>query len=337
MLNHLIESFLSYKQHNDGRSVRTVKAYGDALARLVEFFGERDPLLATPGDLDLFAGIWLHKRGVEAISRRPYVSAVREFYKWLEAAGHAKSNTAAGLSYPKHGRKIPRVITLVNAERLMWAPDFSTFEGVRDGAMLAVLMGCGLRVMGLVTLNEGDLGRRELDGEVRLVLKAREKGDRERLVPVPREAELLLQLYLEHPDLKEIDRTLPNGDRVLFVSTMNRMCLPHEYIGERRRLSSWAVRDTIQRHGKRAGIDQEQLHPHALRHLYGTELAESDIDLLTRQDLLGHEDPKSTAIYTHLAMRKKMQVVDRANPLGKMKTPVSELLKRLAPTGRKKA
>ncbi|MBU1978163.1 MAG: tyrosine-type recombinase/integrase [Gammaproteobacteria bacterium] len=336
-MNNLIESFLSYKQHNDGRSVRTVKAYGDALARLVEFFGERDPLLATPGDLDVFAGIWLHKRGVEAISRRPYVSAVREFYKWLEAAGHTKSNQASGLAYPKHGRKIPRVITLANAERLMWAPDFSTFEGVRDGAMLAVLMGCGLRVTGLVTLNEGDLGRRELDGEIRLVLKTCEKGDRERLVPVPREAELLLQLYLEHPDLKGIDRTLPNGDRVLFVSTMNRMCLPHEYIGERRRLSSWAVRDTIQRHGKRAGIPQEQLHPHALRHLYGTELAESDIDLLTRQDLLGHEDPKSTAIYTHLAMRKKMQVVDRANPLGKMRTPVSELLKHLGPTGRKKA
>lgn len=334
-MDDLIEAFLSYKQHNRGRSERTVKAYRDALACLMVFCDDRDPLHASPADLELFGGIWLHKRGVTAISRRPYVSAVREFYKYLEETGHIKTNPAANLAYPKHGKKIPRVISLASAERLMWAPDFETFEGVRDGALLSVLIGCGLRVTGLVKLNEGNLKHSESNGEVRLVLKVNEKGERERLIPVPKEAGMLLQLYLEHPDLKDIDRTLPDGDRVLFISTRNRICLPHEYIGERRRLSAWSIRDIIQKYGLRVGIPQEQLHPHALRHLYGTELAESDIDLLTRQDLLGHEDPKSTAIYTHLATRKKFEVVDRANPLGKMRTPVSEILKQLSGTGKR--
>ena len=117
------------------------------------------------------------------------------------------------------------------------------------------------------------------------------------------------------------------GDQVLFVSTRNRTVPPHEYHGERRRLRRQAVVAMVKRHGK--GIPEEQLHPHALRHLYGTELREDDVDLITRQRLMGHADPKTTAIYDHLAMRKVTRDVDRANPLAKIRTPASDLLKQL--------
>ncbi|MEN6629278.1 MAG: tyrosine-type recombinase/integrase [Sulfuricella sp.] len=329
LINALIEDFLSYKRHNRGRTDRTIQAYGDILLRLVEYFAGRDPLLATRDELVIFSGIWLHKKGIGPVGRRPYVSAVREFFKWAHQNGHIAHNPAADLPSPNSGRKIPRLITLENAERLMWGPDFSTFEGVRDGAILSIFLGCGLRAKGLVNLNESNLSGAELNKKVRMVLKVREKGDKERMVPVPESAEMLLRVYLEHPDLKEIDRTLPNGDQVLFVSMMNRNCPPHEYIGERRRLSTWAIRDMVKKYGRVAGVPEEQLHPHAMRHLFGTELLESDVDILTRQELLGHADPKSTAIYTHLAMRKKIAASDLGNPLGKMKTPMSELIKKM--------
>jgi site-specific recombinase XerC len=90
-----------------------------------------------------------------------------------------------------------------------------------------------------------------------------------------------------------------------------------------------AVTKLFAKYGKELDIPKEQMHPHALRHLFGAELAESDVDLLVRQMLMGHEDPKSTKIYTNLAVRKLARESDRANPLAKIKTPVSDLLKRL--------
>lgn len=329
-MNDLIESFLEFKRLNAGRSDRTVQVYRLALLRLVQYFGDRDPLQATHDDLILFTGIWLHKQGLkDPVSRRTHIAAIRQFYAWARDNRQTAGNPAAGVPYPQSGRKIPRVMTLSNAEKLMWAPDFATFEGVRDGAMIGILIGCGLRASGLVNLNEGHLIQDEIDGQVRMMLKVREKGGKERKLPIPPEADLMLRLYLEHPDLQEIDRTLPNGDRVLFVSVNNRTIPAHEYLGEKRRLNRRAVNNMILRYGQRAGIPDAQMHPHAIRHLYGTELIEGDVNLLNAQLLLGHADPKSTGIYTHTAMRKLTREVDRANPMAKMRTPVSDLLKQL--------
>jgi len=333
-VNQLIDSFLEFKQHNAGRSERTIQVYRLGLTRLVEFFAGRDPLLATHDELVVFGGIWLHKRGLtDPLSRRTHIAAVREFYRWLLTNQHIRGNPAEGLPYPSVGRKIPRVMTLKNAEKLMWAPDFSTFEGVRDGAMLALLVGCGLRASGLVRLNQGNVVEDDVDGKVRLILKVKEKGDKERRIPVPPEADMLLRLYLAHEELKEIDRRLVDGDQVLFVSFMNRTCTIDEYRGERRRLNRRAVLEMISKYGQRVGIPTDQLHPHAMRHLFGTELIEDDVNMLNAQKLLGHADPKSTEIYAHTAMRKLTREIDRANPLAKMRTPVSDLLKQLNKKG----
>ena len=334
MISTLTEAFLEFKQHNAGRSARTVEVYRLALSRLVEFFAGRDPLLATHDELVIFTGIWLHKRGLtDPMSRRPHIAAVREFFRWALDNKHIRGNPAEGLPYPTAGRKIPRVMTLKNAERLMWAPDFSTFEGVRDGAMLALLVGCGLRVSGLVNLNVGNVIEDEVDGKVRLILKVREKGDKERRIPIPPEADMLLRLYMAHDELKQIDRLLPSGDQVLFVSMMNRTVTADEYRGERRRLNRRAVLEMVAKYGQRLGIPNEQLHPHAMRHLFGTELIEDDVHMLNAQKLMGHADPKSTEIYAHTAMRKLTREIDRANPLAKMNTPVSDLLKQLSRKG----
>lgn len=333
-MDKLIEAFLEFKQHNAGRSARTVEVYRLALSRLVEFFAGRDPLLATHDELVIFTGIWLHKRGLtDPMSRRPHIAAVREFFRWALDNKHVRGNPAEGLPYPSVGRKIPRVMTLKNAERLMWAPDFSTFKGVRDGAMLALLVGCGLRVSGLVNLNVGNVIEADIDGKVRLILKVREKGDKERRIPIPSEADMLLRLYMAHDELQQIDRLLTSGDQVLFVSMMNRTISVDEYRGERRRLNRRAVLEMVAKYGQRLGIPNEQLHPHAMRHLFGTELIEDDVHMLNAQKLMGHSDPKSTEIYAHTAMRKLTREIDRANPLAKMNTPVSDLLKQLSRKG----
>lgn len=328
-----IDAFLDHLMLARGRSGRTTEVYRLALTRLKEFMAPRSVLDADGSELEAFCGLWLHKKGVVAQSRKPYVSAVRGFFGWAKAKGLVADYAARDLVHPKTGRVLPRTISLANAERLMWAPDLSTFIGIRDAALLGLLIGCGLRVSGLVGLCEGDLQTVQLENAVRLVVTVREKGDRERKLPVPKESEAMLRVYLGHEALASIDRATTNvrgrPDKVLFVNTKHPTALEHEHVGELRRLTRKAVHQMIQRYGDKQGIPEAELHPHALRHLFGTELTEEDVPTLTTQGLMGHADAKSTAIYVHLAMRKLMRVVDKHAPMSKIRTPVGEFLKRM--------
>lgn len=327
-----IEAYLQHLQVARGRQARTAEAYRLALERLREFLDGKPFAEAEPLELETFAGIWLHKRGVVAQSRKPYVSAVRGFYSWLRSRGLVKRNAAAELHHPKTGKPLPRALSLASAEKLMWAPDLNTFTGIRDAAMLAMLVGCGVRVTGLISMNVEDLRQEQIDGQVRLVLRVIEKGERERELPLPREAEMLVRVYLDHDELQGLDRNVQargRPARVLFVNTRNTAVPEHERRGEALRLTRQSVWRMIQRYGEKAGVPAAERHPHAFRHLFGVELAEDEVDLLVRQTMLGHADPKSTAIYTEMTMRRKAKVMDASAPLAKMQTPVSALLKRL--------
>lgn len=329
-MSDVIHGFLQFKGQNAGRSRRTIQVYDLALSRLVDYFADRDLLQASQDDLIAFTGPYLHKMGLrDPASRRTHVAAVRGLYRWLASTRKIRNDPAASLPYPGVGRRIPRVMTLASAAKLMWEPDFNTFQGVRDGAMIALLAGCGLRVSGLISLNDSNITHDDVDGKVRMIIRVTEKGSKQRRLPVPAEADLLLRMYLDHPELKDIDRLLDSGDKVLFVSVANRSVTADRYRGENRRIRRGSVLAMIKRYGRRAGIPEDQIHPHALRHLFGTELAEEGVDLIARQRLMGHEDAKSTAIYDHMAMRKLTREADRSNPLSKINTPVSEILKRL--------
>ena len=326
----LIGDFLVWKQHNQGRADATVSKYGRYLERLRQYGLDehgKGLLQLSLEDLEHFAGMYMHQAGLSPRARRTLVAAIRGFYLWAHRTRRLAENPAEGLPYPKAGRKLPVALELDAAERLLMAPDLGTFLGVRDAAILAVFVGCGVRVSGLVAMNEGDLRFvRGTDGGELLIIRVREKGTKERLLPAPHETRLLVRAYLGHEELEGIDRTLPDGDRVLWVSVQNRGVTPDQYHGEARRLAARSINDLIIRHAERAGIPRNQAHPHAIRHLYGTELAESEVHILQMQALLGHADPKTTQIYTQLAMRKLAEAVLRGNPLSKIRTPVSELL-----------
>lgn len=326
----LIIKWLNYMEHNRGRSAATTNKYYGYLTRLQAFLRQRGHTLGTAdrSELEEFTGLHAHKAGLAPRSRRAMVAAIRGFYKWRAQQG-AGNNPSEFLHYPSSGRTLPTALDLKSAQDLLRQPDLETFSGVRDCTMMAVLIGCGLRISGLCSMNESSLRTIDISGVQWLIVKVREKGKKERLVPAPHETRLLLQAYMAHPDLEAIDRSLPDGDKVLFVSVRNRSVPEHEYRGEKRRMAARSVNDMIIKYGQRAGIPRAELHPHALRHLYGTELAEADTHLLRMQALLGHADPKDTQMYTHLAIRTLAHEVERANPLRKINTPVTEILKEL--------
>lgn len=324
----LIQQFMQYFELSKGRSAGTIDAYKRQLDRLTEYLDRLDKSLleASAEDIEQFTGLHLHSRGITPRSRRVPVAAVRIFFQWLHRKGAVTSNPAENLSYPKTGRKLPGLMSLQSAEALFMQPDLDTFTGVRDLAMIAVMLGCGLRVSGLVRLNEGDLVP-DIDGNGNQIaaLRVREKGDHERRVPVPDETLLMLRAYLGHPYLQTVDRTTANGDLVLFINVRNGQRKAHERYGEARRLTKSSVQRMLVKYGEQAGIPRDQSHPHALRHLYGTELTEEGTDTLTIQQLMGHKSAESTKLYVHTSTRRLREAVRAGNPLGKIQTPVSGL------------
>jgi site-specific recombinase XerD len=280
-MDDLIDRFLSWKVVSQGRSEQTAVKYRLYLLRLKQFCKDRqlDPLTIGRDELEIYTGIFSFKeKEMGAIARRAVVAAVKGFYKYLEREGTIKKSPAADLAYPKKTFKLPVALPIDAAERLMWAPDLNEFIGVRDAAMLGLLIGCGIRVAGLVGLNMSHLDWSAVDGLEQLSILVTEKGNKERIVPVPDEARLLLRAYLGHEQLERLNRSLPDGDQVLFVSTRNRMVPASDLYGETLRLSDDSVREMIIKYGEKAGIPRHYLHPHAMRHLFGRELTEDDVD-----------------------------------------------------------
>ncbi len=324
----LIDAFLIFLEMGKGRTVGTVDGYRRHLIRRVDFLSQSGQrlLTASRGDLERFTGLYLHQQGILPRSRKPAIAAVKGFYRWVLAQGLVSEDPAETIFYPSVGRKIPDFISLQHVERLFAQINLDDFKGVRDAALIACLAGCGLRVSGLTGLNQGDLifGADDVGRQI-VFLKVKEKGGHERLVPAPPETLLLIRAYLGHPELADIDRTLSDGDQVLFVNTRNPTVKNFNNCGEHRRLSSRSVRRMIVAYGAKAGIPLKLCHPHALRHLYGTELVESDTDLTTVQQLMGHATLESTKLYIHTATKRLQDAVRKGNPLAKINTPVSGL------------
>ena len=333
MLDPIITSWISFKTYNQACSEYTAYKYQLYLNRLSRWLNEQQSTLttATPEQLERYTGFWLYQQKLKPQSRKVVIAAVRGFYDWLHRkAGLVAENPARGLESPKVGGCLPRPAQLMHAEKLLMQPDLNTFRGLRDAAMFSILIGCGCRVSGLCALNESDLiWTKSAASTERLVIRFREKGKKERCVPAPLETALLIRAYLGHEYLETVHRQLPSGDQVLFVNLLNTRFKMHDRYGERCRLKQHSIDDLIKMYGKTAGLPPSICHAHALRHLYGTELAEEDVDLLQRQALLGHADPDTTSGYTHLAMRKLAATVDKSNPMGKIRTPVTDLAKKI--------
>lgn len=342
----LIDQYQSWGIATKNLSRATVAMYVRSLKMFLAWLADPpdDPLQApasaavgfhdaTLADLERFTGLYLHSLGMAARTRRPFVSGLRSFYRWAEHA-HGIHNTAAELYPPNVGAPLPIPLSADQIEKLLQQPDIRTFKGLRDLTIMLVLAGAGIRLAGLINLHEEDIITAENEGITRWILRVREKGDKERLVPLPAEPQQLLQAYMTHDDLRSKDRVSEKtGKTILFVNLWSTAIPKHEYFGERVRLGRTSVRRMLKRYAKQACL-KITAHPHAWRHYYGTELAENDVDVNFRSALLGHVDPRTTQIYDHLAMRKLTEKVDQANPLKRIRAPVLDGIRQLSRAGR---
>lgn len=329
----LVEEWLSYKLTNEGCATSTIEKYRGYLSRLSDFTSEDCLVDIGTDELVSFTGLHLHSEGAAPSSRRAVIASIKSFFKWATYNTHCDRDPAKNLIYPKKRAPVPIAMSLKNSERLLMQPDISTFKGLRDAAILALFIGTGARLHGIINLNVRDIINFEYKGIDRLAVKLKEKGSKERIIPVPPEAALLLRAYLGHDELKTIDRVLPNGDSVVFVNLKNNHIPSYDHRGEARRLGKRGIQQMIKDYSLQAGIPEAEAHAHAFRHLVGAELAEESATPFEMMAILGHAKEDTTAIYAQLALRKLTEVLDKSNPLGKIETRVSPLVKQFRERG----
>jgi len=290
------KQFESYLQLEKSLSGNSVEAYRNDLSKLRAFLeasGQNvDPAAVTPTHLQGFLQ-WVNELGMSATSQARILSGIRAFYKFLIMENLVNADPTENIEAPKLRRKLPDTLSFQEIEELFAAIDVSKPEGARNKAMLETLYSSGLRVTELIELKLSnfypDLG----------FLKVTGKGNKERLVPVGRDALKFIQIYLEH--FRKSLKIKPGQEDFLFLNRRGA------------KLTRVMVFLIIKELAEKVGLNK-QISPHTFRHSFATHLIEGGADLRAVQEMLGHESITTTEIYTHLDRDYLKQIITDFHP-----------------------
>ena len=282
-------------------SPHTIKAYGTDLAGFAEYVGPQD---WRDVDHVLIRGYLsnLYRRGLSKTSVARSLAALRSLYKWLAQEAMVQQNPGALVATPKLPKNLPRVPTIEEVNSVLDAemPECSAFSE-RDQAMLELLYGCGIRNSELIGINVNDI---HWSNEIILV---RGKGRKERYVPFGDLAAAAVRGYLPVRQ-KVLAETNHASERALLINLRGT------------RLTTRSVGRIVKRIAVARGLSSD-VHPHTLRHAFGTHLLEEGADLRAIQEMLGHERLSTTQRYTQLTVKHVMEVYDRTHPHAKKRAP----------------
>ncbi|MBZ5570511.1 MAG: tyrosine recombinase XerC [Acidobacteriia bacterium] len=290
-----IDQFLrSLRERN--ASLHTIKAYTGDLDNFAAYVGQRGWKSIDHVTIRGFLS-HLYEKGLGKTSVARSLAAVRSLYRWLAQEGVVEQNPAALVSTPKLPKKLPRVPTIEEMNTVLdgQMPEVAAFPE-RDRLMFELLYGCGIRNSELIGINLDDI---RLSAEAILI---RGKGKKERYVPFGDAVKTALAGYL------------PVRQQMLTARKKNTNALLLNQRGGR--LTTRSVGRIIKRIAVAKGLPPD-VHPHTLRHAFGTHMLEEGADLRAIQEMLGHERLSTTQRYTQLSMKHVLEVYDQTHPRAK--------------------
>jgi integrase/recombinase XerC len=292
-----MNKFLDLLRAERNASAHTLRAYGNELKRFAEYVGpeigwKEIDHVSIRGFL-----AHLHGSGLSKVSVARSLAALRSMYKWLAREGVVHQNPAKLVATPKLPQKLPRVPTMEELNGVMDSEisDSAAFPE-RDRAIFELLYGCGLRNSELVGIELGDI--EDANG----VILVRGKGKKQRYVPLEGAAAEALKVYREAR--QKLLNAAGKSTRKLFI---NQRGGP---------ITSRSVRRIVKQIAVAKGLPQD-VHPHTLRHAFGTHMLTEGADLRAIQELLGHERLSTTQKYTQLSITHIMAVYDKTHPRAK--------------------
>ena len=313
----LAEAFLAMLANERGASAHTVRAYAREVRSFAAYLSETMGKGAQVGKVEhlhirAYMGV-LYERGLTKASAARALAAVRSWFKWLAKEGKVAQNPALLVSTPKLPKHLPRVPSMEEVNRVL-----NSLEGdgaarkddaeaaawpERDRVIFELLYGCGIRNSELVGINMQDIRWRD---ETVLV---HGKGRKERYVPLGDEAAVALRAFLPLREAKLL--AAGKGALVLDGPVLTNMRMRGDC-----RLTTRSVGRIVKTIAQSRGLAAD-VHPHTLRHAFGTHMLEEGADLRAIQEMLGHERLSTTQRYTQLTVGQVQRVYDETHPRAK--------------------
>ncbi len=292
-MGNAIQDYVDYLHNVKRVSHNTEVSYKQDLkmaAVYLEGMDVKDPLDATATNLNSYM-LFLEKEGFSPATVSRKVAALRSFYRYLLEEQQISKDPTVKLKPPKVEKKAPSILTVDEVDKLLSRPDTTTMKGLRDRAMLELLYATGIRVSELINLQLSDVDIK------RSFVICREKN-KERWIPFGEKTKQALSLYLKH------------ARNVLLKGNENEYLFTNCSGKPMSRQGFWKV---LKGYAADIGITGE-ITPHTLRHSFATHLLQNGADLKSVQEMLGHADISTTALYTNLNMSKLRHVYDKTHP-----------------------
>ncbi len=293
-MENLVHDFINYLSVEKGLAANTLESYSRDLRQFGTFLhaGSAQSILAVerPTIVGYLAYLQEQGRATSTICRN--LAAIKSFFRYLNQERLLDRDPTANLESPKLEKRLPKILSVEDVDRLLERPDQSVPPGIRDKAMLELLYATGIRVSELISLGTADVNL-EI-GYIRCF----GKGAKERIVPLGSVAVKYVQGYLESGRARLVKSA---GETALFVNHHGRRLT---------RQGFWKI---IKKYAREANIEKD-IMPHTLRHSFATHLLENGADLRSVQEMLGHADISTTQIYTHITRSHLKEVYSKAHP-----------------------
>ena len=318
----LAEGFLAMLANERGASTHTVRAYVREVRSFAAYLEEllgRDGTVRSVEHLHIrsYLGV-LYERGLTKASAARALAAVRSWFKWMAKEGHVAQNPAALVSTPKLPKHLPRVPSVEELNGVLnsleegggkadSAEAFHQSWPERDRVIFELLYGCGIRNSELVGIDLGDI---QWGNDAILV---RGKGKKERYVPLGDEAAMAIRAFL--PMRATRMQAAGKGKLVAEGPLLPNSKMRGGMRGDCR-LTTRSVGRIVKGIAQSRGLASD-VHPHTLRHAFGTHMLEEGADLRAIQEMLGHERLSTTQRYTQLTVGQVQRVYDETHPRAK--------------------
>lgn len=304
-MKRLLQTFIRHLADEKGLTKNTLESYERDLSHYIDYI-EKQGVLSLEQSTKTNIAQYLHSlkqlgRAPATISRN--MVSIRALYQYLAKERRISHDPSLHLETPKIERRLPKVLTVDEVERLLEAPECGSPNGMRDKAMLELLYATGIRVSELISLDVADV-----DMGMGFV-RCKGSGSRERIVPLGRIAAQWLESYIRtmRPQLLRHGRE----QEALFIN----------HHGSRlTRQGFWKI---MKRYASESGTDKV-ITPHTLRHSFATHLLENGADLKSVQEMLGHADISTTQVYTHVTSTRMKDIYDRAHPRAQLRQAPAE-------------
>lgn len=291
----VIDAFIDTIWIEKGLSTNTLNSYKSDLEKYfnwIELNSLKYKELSRSDILEYLAYLFGQKLEGKSVARN--LSSLKAFHNYLILKDITKSNPCEKIETPKFVKSIPSSLSENEVEKLLDAPDENTFIGIRDKTMIETLYSCGLRISELVDLEIIHVNLRQ--GVIRVL----GKGQKERLVPMGQKLINLIGIYFSKLEANKIK----NSSNFLFLSQRGK------------KITRQAFWHRIKIYAAKAGLENNKISPHILRHAFATHLLNNGADLRVVQLLLGHSDLNTTQIYTEVAKRRLQNLHGAHHPRG---------------------